>query len=111
MSSQKQNITITPKELTITTEDKTATTNSTINLTATFNYNSVNTGKVVFKVNGKTVKDTNGKVVYAKVVNGTGSVEYTIPENMKAGNYNITVSFTALGYDKLVDTKTLTVSA
>jgi hypothetical protein len=39
------------------------------------------------------------------------SVEYTIPENMKAGSYNITVSFTAPGYDKLVDTKTLTVSA
>jgi hypothetical protein len=71
----------------------------------------VNVGKVVFKVNGKTVKDANGKVVYAKVVNGTVSVEYTIPENMKAGSYNITVSFTAPGYDKLVDTKTLTVSA
>ena len=71
----------------------------------------VNVGKVVFKVNGKTVKDANGKVVYAKVVNGTVSVEYTLPENMKAGSYNITVSFTAPGYDKLVDTKTLTVSA
>ena len=30
---------------------------------------------------------------------------------MKAGNYNITVTFTAPGYDKLTDTKTLTVSA
>ena len=50
---------------------------------------------MVFKVNGKTVKDANGKVVYAKVVNGTVSVEYILPENMKAGNYNITVSFTA----------------
>ena len=70
----------------------------------------VNVGKVVFKVNGKTVKDENGKVVYAKVVNGTVSVEYTLPENMKAGNYNITVSFTAPGYEKLTDTKTLTVS-
>ena len=111
MSSQKQNITITPKELTITTEDKTATTNSTINLTATFNYNSVNTGKVVFKANGKTVKDANGKVVYAKVVNGTVSVEYILPENMNAGSYNITVIFTALGYDRLTDTKTLTVTS
>jgi hypothetical protein len=39
------------------------------------------------------------------------SVEYTIPENMKAGSYNITVLFTAPGYEKLTDTKTLTVSA
>ena len=65
----------------------------------------------MFKVNGKTVRDSNGKVIYAKVVNGTVSVEYTIPENIKAGNYNITVTFTAPGYEKLTDTKTLTVSA
>jgi len=71
----------------------------------------VNVGKGVFKVNGKTVKDANGKVISAKVVNGTVSVEYTIPENMKAGSYNITVSFTTPGCDKLVDTITLTVSA
>ena len=66
---------------------------------------------MVFKANGKTVKDTNGKVVYAKVINGMVSVEYILPENMNAGNYNITVIFTALGYDRLTDTKTLTVSA
>ena len=65
ISSQKQNITITPKELTLITEDKTAAAGSTITLTATFNDNSLNTGKVVFKVNGKTVKDTIGKVIYA----------------------------------------------
>ncbi len=64
----------------------------------------------MFKVNGKTVKDSNGKVIYAKVVNGQVSVNYTIPENMRAGNYNITVTFTAPGYDKLTDTKTLIVS-
>lgn len=66
---------------------------------------------MVFKANGKTVKDTNGDVVYAKVINGMVSVEYTLPENIKAGSYNITVSFTAPGHDKLSDTKTLTVSA
>lgn len=71
----------------------------------------VNVGKGVFKVNGKTVKDANGKVIYAKVVNGTVSVEYTLSKNIKAGSYNITVSFTTPGCDKLVDTITLTVSA
>lgn len=38
----------------------------------------------------KTVKDLSVKVEYAKVANGTVSVEYTIPENMKAGDYTIT---------------------
>lgn len=66
---------------------------------------------MVFKANGKTVKYSKGNVVYAKVVNGTVSVEYILPENMKAGNYNITVSFTSPGYDKLTDTKTLTVTS
>jgi hypothetical protein len=107
------NLTVTKDTPSITSSDVTASKGETVTLTATVSEGStpVNVGKVVFKVNGKTVKDANGKVIYAKVVNGTVSVEYTIPENMKAGSYNITVSFTAPGYDKLVDTKTLTVSA
>ena len=107
------NLTVTKDTPSITSSDVTASKGETVTLTATVSDGNapVNVGKVVFKVNGKTVKDANGKVVYAKVVNGMVSVEYTIPENMKAGSYNITVSFTAPGYDKLVDTKTLTVSA
>ena len=111
LTSEKQNITITQEKLTLTTEDKTSTTNTTITFKATLSDNTINTGKIVFKVNGKTVKDSNGKVIYAKVINGTASVEYTIPETMKTGNYTITVVFTAVGYDKLTDNKTLTVNA
>ena len=108
----ESNLTVTKDSPSITTSDVTASKGETVTLTATVTDGNapVNVGKVVFKVNGKTVKDANGKVVYAKVVNGTVSVEYTIPENMKAGSYNITVSFTAPGYDKLADTKTLTIS-
>ena len=85
----------------------------TVTLTATVSAGNtpIITGKVIFNVNYKTVKYSKGKVVYAKVVNGCVSVEYTLPENMKAGNYNITVSFTAPGYEKLTDTKTLTVTS
>ena len=50
-------------------------------------------GKVVFKVNGKTVKDANGKVIYAKVVNGIASVEYTVPNNFKFQTYNVTAAY------------------
>jgi hypothetical protein len=81
----------------------------TVTLTATVAAGNtpVNVGKVVFKVNGKTLKDSNGKVIYVSVVNGQVSVNYTVPENMKAGNYNITVLFTALGYEKLTILKHL----
>ena len=113
LKSDKQTITLIPEEVTLSLNDMTATHGETIHISIRVmqGQTPVNTGKVIVKINGKTVKDANGKVIYAKVVNGTGSVEYTIPENMKAGRYNITVLFTAPGYDKLVDTKTLTVSA
>ena len=95
--------TVNPKELTLTT------TATTTQLTATLSDNTINTGKIVFKINGKTVKDANGKVIYAKVTNGTVSVDYTLPESYKAGNYTVTATFVASGYDKLVANTTMTV--
>ena len=70
----------------------------------------INGGKVVFKVNGKTVKDENNKVIYAKVVNNTVTVTYTLPENMKEGTYNITAIYTSTVYDKLESNATLTIT-
>ncbi|MBE6487877.1 MAG: hypothetical protein E7Z86_04120 [Methanosphaera stadtmanae] len=70
----------------------------------------INTGKVAFKINGKTVKDANGKVIYAKVINNTVSMEYALPESYNVGSYNLTAVFIAGGYDKLVDTKTVIVA-
>lgn len=57
------------------------------------------------------MKDANGKVIYAKVVNNQANVTYTLPENMKAKDYNITAVFTSSNYDILEDVKTLTVTA
>ncbi|MDO5825906.1 MAG: hypothetical protein Q4Q22_05960, partial [Methanosphaera sp.] len=112
MSSEKTEITITSTEPTITTEDITTTVEGTITLTATINTGTtVNTGKVVFKINGKTVKDVNGKVIYTKVTNNTVNVTYTLPESYKEGTYNITAVFISPDYERLEDTKTLTVTA
>jgi len=113
LTSEKTNITVTKAVPTLTTEDVTATVGGKITLKATITDNDkiINTGKIVFKINGKTVKDENGKVIYAKVVNGTVSVDYTLPESYKAGNYTVTATFIASGYDKLVATETLTVTA
>ena len=110
LTSEKTDMTITQKELTLTTEDITATAGSTITLTAALSDNTINTGKIVFKINGKTVKDTNGKVIYAKVVNGTVSVEYTLPADMKAKDYNLTATYISSDY-RLEDAKTLTITA
>ena len=112
MSSEKTEITITATEPTITTEDITAQTGATITLKATINTDAtINTGKIVFKINGKTVKDTNGKVIYTKVSNNEVTVEYTLPEEYTTGTYNITAVFISPDYERLEDTKTLTVTA
>ena len=73
-----------------TTKDITAHRKDTITLSVKVNAQD---GKVVFKVNGKTVKDANGKVVYAKVVDGIASVEYTVPNNFKFQTYNVTAAY------------------
>jgi len=111
LRSDKQIITIT-KEPVFTTEDITTTINGTIILKATITDNDkvINTGKVIFKINGKTVKDTNDKVIYAKIENNTVSVEYTLPESYKAKEYTLTATFISPYYDRLSDEKTLKIT-
>ena len=112
MSTDKESISITVPEPTITTEDVQATAGSTVTLKATIAAATpVNTGKVVFKINGKTVKDSNGKVIYAKVTNGQVNVTYDIPADMKAKDYVLTATFISSDYKGLEDTKILTVTA
>ena len=97
---------------TFTTESVTGSAGTTIQLKATITDGDkvINTGKVVFKINSKTVKDENGKVIYAKVVNNQVIVNYTLPADMKAKDYNITATFISSDYERLEDTKTLTVN-
>ena len=106
------NTTIINTTPTLTTENIIASSGQIVTLKAniTVGNSIINSGKIVFKINGKTVKDENGKVIYAKVVNNTVSVEYKIPENYKANEYVITAVFISSDYDKLEDTKTLTIN-
>ena len=105
VTAPEAKLTITP----ITSDVQTGST-VTLNAKVAIGDKAITTGKIVFKVNGKTVKDENGKVIYAKVdPNGEVSVDYTIPESFKAGTYNIEAVFTASGYDKLTDNTTMTV--
>ncbi|MBR3213630.1 MAG: hypothetical protein IKF79_03845 [Methanosphaera sp.] len=73
--------------------------------------NIINTGKVVLKINGKTVKDANGKLIYAKVTNNQANITYTIPTSYKAKNYTLTATLISNEYDRLTDVKTLTIPA
>jgi len=112
LTSEKTEITITKEAPTFTIDPvEPATAGNTITLKATITDNNkvINTGKVVFKINGKTVKDENGKVIYAKVVNGTVSVDYTIPDSYKTGNYTLTATYMGTDYDRLTSESTINV--
>jgi len=113
LTSEKTEITINKEAPTFTIDPvEPATIGDTITLKATITDNNkvINTGKVVFKINGKTVKDANGKVIYAKVVNNQVEFEYTLPDSYKAGMYNITATFISADYERLEDNKVLTVT-
>ena len=98
--------------LTITPITSDVQTGSTITLKAKVAVGNqpITTGKIVFKINGKTVKDENGKVIYAKVdSNGEVIVDYTLPESYKQGNYTLEATLIAPGYDKITSNTTMTV--
>ena len=60
----------------------------------------INTGRVVFKLNGKTLKDAEGKALYVNVVNGIATTKYTIPSKIKSKTYNLTAVFTDTTYER-----------
>ncbi|RAP52638.1 MAG: hypothetical protein BZ137_08440, partial [Methanosphaera sp. rholeuAM130] len=65
------------------------------------NADAVTAGKVTFKVNGKTLKDENGKVIYAKVVDGVATATYDVPLTLAGKDINITAVYTGSSkYDK-----------
>jgi len=78
--------------------------NGTLDLTATvtdMNGSPVNGGYIIFKLNGKTLRDTTGKTLTAEVVNGVAKASYQLPFNYGAYERNITAVFTNKAYNKI----------
>ncbi len=91
-------------ETTITVADATGKYNNSVNLTATVldeNGNRVTDGQVAFKINGVTLTDENGEVIYVDVVNGVARLNYTLSNNPK--EYSITGLY--YGSDKYYTSK------
>lgn len=66
-------------------------------------------GRVVFKINGKTLKDENGKYIYLNVdSNGEVILDYNIGK-CKAKDYIVTAVYTSNDYVRVEDTTTLKV--
>ena len=88
----------------------TAKAGQTITLKATVldaNGDRISTGKVVFKLNGKTLKDDNGETLYAYVKDGEATLDYTIPGIYSAKAYKLTAVFGGGNYERAETSGTL----
>ncbi|RAP49856.1 MAG: hypothetical protein BZ136_02545, partial [Methanosphaera sp. rholeuAM74] len=108
ITSEAVNPTITTPEIEepeFTVSDVTIKAGEEVTITVTTK--KLDGGKVVLKVNGKTVKAADGKL-YAKVTGDSVTFAYTVPKTYKAGSYDIKAVYTA-GATKLEAESKLTV--
>ena len=82
----------------------------TLSANVTENGNPVNTGRVVFKLNGKTLKNEEGKALYVNVTNGVATIQYALPAKTKAKTYNLTAIFMDNLYERSEDNVDLVVT-
>lgn len=68
-----------------------------------------NDGIVIFKINGVTLRNSDGGAVNATVVNGIASTSYIIPSSFSAKNYSITAVYSSKNYNKVESTTNFTV--
>ena len=103
------NMTETTPVLTIEpiTDSVTIGTQVTLKATVTGTPTPLNTGKIVFKLNGKTLKDDSGKVIYAKIVDGEVVLNYTF-KDIKAKTYTLSAVLVGSDYDRLEDSTNVT---
>ena len=65
-------------------------------------------GKVVFKLNGKTLKGENGEVLYAQVIDGKAELDYIITTKYSAKTYTLTAVYGGNNYERTETNGTLT---
>lgn len=71
---------------------------------------SVNSGFVIYKINGCTLKDENNRTITKDVVNGNVKFRYILPEYIHAMKYDITVKYVNNNYELSESTKQIEVN-
>ena len=88
-----------PVDMEITTNTPKTTENLDVNVKLTENGNTVEGGFVIFKINGVTLKDKTGQQIRVNVTNGSAKLNYTLPNTIGAGKYNITCVYNKKYYN------------
>lgn len=60
----------------------------------------VNSGKVIFKLNGRTLRDSNGQIIYKIVSEGIVTFEYTVPSEFSTKSYNLAAVYGDKSYNR-----------
>ncbi|OED29515.1 Ig-like domain-containing protein [Methanosphaera sp. WGK6] len=104
LTIKKENTTI---KITTPLQAKTNTT-ITLSINITNPYN-ITTGKVIFKINKKTLRDQQGNIIYGTIINNTSTITYT-PTYLSPKNYTITAVYTSPLYKRTETTEILTIT-
>ncbi|MBE6493956.1 MAG: Ig-like domain repeat protein, partial [Methanosphaera stadtmanae] len=70
----------------------------------------VNSGYVIFKLNGITLTDAQGNIIKANVTNGLAQASYTLSNSIAASNHTITAVFIEENYNRAEDNDTFSVA-
>ncbi len=106
-------LTVTPRSVNMTTDklDNNIKSGDTVTFKATiseYDRTYTDNGVVVFKLNGKTIKDEEGNPIVVDVNNGVATLDYTIPVDFAGKDYNITAVYTNNNYLRAEANNTLT---
>ena len=113
ISNTTSTLTVNKFDANIIVEPVNITAGKTTTLKATVtdaNGNMLNSGRAVFKLNGCTLKDANGKTIYANVVDGIASINYTIPPSYTPKDYTLTAVASDNKYNRIEANTTLKVT-
>ena len=72
--------------------------------------NKLNEGFVIFKINGKTLKDEQAKTVTVNVTNGVANLEYILPLSIGGGKYDVVAYYKNPYYNDANNTSKLTIT-
>ena len=87
----------------ITTSDNITKMGNNITFTANLKIDDrkINTGYVIFKLNGITVKDKNNQTVKAYLKDGTASINFTMPDGWSAKAVKLTSVYSKSNYGRI----------
>lgn len=71
---------------------------------------TVNEGKVYFQIDGKSIIDKNGAIVYSSVQNNLTHQKYYVPATLSLGDHNITAIYLSTENTRAIDTKIFTIT-